>query len=389
MKKGLVLALALVLGIIPAVFFAGTSYAGDFRSGTSVVVQSNETVDHTLFAVGNNIEIDGTVNGDIFCAGQNVTINATVNGDVLCAGMNIQIDGKVSGNIRAAGQIVTVSANVAHNASIVGNTVRTDAGSTVANDLQAAGNVLTFNGSVGRDADIAGTTTTIDGAIGRDVQAATDTLDLQSNAAIHGSLTYYSNNNLTRDNGSQVAGATTKKQPQQRTRMHQSSPVLNDLLSFLMLLALGLVLIALVPNRLNRLTDLALKKPLMTAAIGLAACIGVPALVLVSLFTVVGVFVGIVLLFGWIIVMILSAAFVSYYTGRLVLMKTPANPFLVMLTGVIIMSVLFLIPVVNVIAYILTALLGSGMVIRCLFQLTPKPTYEPVQHPKRANSKKN
>lgn len=385
MKRGLLLLLAFALGAVPVILLSKTTYASNFRSGTNVVVQRNETVDHTLFAIGSNVEIDGTVNGDVFCAGQNITIDATVNGDVLCAGMNIQVSGKVSGSVRVAGQAVTVSASVGHNASLIGNVVHTDSDSAITSDLQAVGNDVTLNGSVGRDADIAGSTVAIDGTIGRDTQVSTNSLGLQSNAVIRGSLTYYSNDDLTRDSGAQVMGTVTKKQPQQRPHVRQTNQVLNIALSFFMLLALGFVLVALFPRHLNSLTDLGLRNPFMTLAIGLAACIGIPILAIVSFLTVIGAFVGVVLLFGWIVVMILSFVFTSYYAGRLVLIRISAHPFVVMLIGVVVLSILLLIPIIDILTYIATALLGGGMVIRYLFKTMPKPSYEAVRHPKHAS----
>ncbi len=383
MKRGLIALLALVLGAVSVAFIGDTSYAGSFRNGTNVIVQKSETVDHTLFAAGSNVEIDGTVNGDVFCAGQNITINGTVNGDVICAGMNVQVNGVVTGDVRAAGQTVTLSGIVQHNASLAGSIVRTDASSRITNDLQAVGSTLTVNGPIGRDIDVAGSAVSLNSSIGRDAQIASSSLNLQSNAMLAGSLTYYSDNTLTQDNGAHVAGTITKKQPQKRHDEHQSNPVASAIMSFLMLVTLGFVLIALIPRQMKTLTDLAVSKPLMTLAIGLAACIGVPALILVSFLTVIGAFVGIVLLLGWIVVMILSAAFASYYAGRLVLARMPQYPFVVMLTGVVVISILLLIPIVNILTYIAIALFGSGMVVRCVFNQVPKPNYAALTKSKK------
>lgn len=382
MKRGVLVLLAFILGVVPAALLAQTSYAGDFRNGTNVVVQKSETVDHTLFAAGSNVEIDGTVNGDVFCAGQNITINATVNGDVICAGMDVQINGTVNGSVRAAGQTVILSANVSRNASLAGSIVRTDASSKVLGDLEAAGSTLTLNGAVTRDADIAGSALSINGPIGRDVQAASKSLNLQSGANITGSLTYYSDATLSRDGGANVSGTITKQQPVKYHQDRQQNPAFSAFMSFLMLLTLGFALIALWPRRMKNLTDLAITKPLMTVAIGLAACIGVPVVIILSFVTMVGVFVGITLLLGWIVVMILSFALASYYAGRLVLWRMPQYPFVVMLTGVVVVSILTIIPIVNVITIIAVMLLGSGMVVRSVFDGSEKPHYTPLNNVK-------
>jgi hypothetical protein len=380
MGKIKIILFALLIVAVPLFAFASTSYAGSFHSGDNVTINKNEVVDHTLFIAGNNVEVDGTVKGDVFCAGQNVTINATVEGDVICAGMNINIGGTVAGNVRAAGQVVTLSATVGHNASLAGNTVTTESNSNVNSDLQAVGNTLTLNGTTSRDVDIAGKMVAIDGFIGRDLQTTTDNLQLSSNSKVGGSLTYYSHNQLQRSDGSVVNGTVTQKQPQaQETQPMNPIPIM--ILSFITLLVLAFALLALFPRQLRQLTDMALTSPGTTALVGLAACVAVPIVVIASLITVIGAFFGIILLFIWIIVMMLSSVFASYYAGRLVFMRSSQHPFIIMLAGVVIVSALIMIPVINILTVIAIALFGSGMVVRQLFSHASAPRYESVTHP--------
>jgi hypothetical protein len=153
-------------------------------------------------------------------------------------------------------------------------------------------------------------------------------------------------------------------------------------------LLVAFVLLALFPRKLGNLSNLALTKPGMTALIGLAACIGVPAVILVSFMTFVGALLGIVLLLAWIVILLASGVLASYYTGRLALMKSPRHPFVAMLVGVVIISVLFAIPIVNIITMIAVALFGSGMIVREIFEKSSAPRYETLAHPKKKQSRK-
>ncbi len=372
---------------VPLLVFTSTTQAGSFHSGDNVVIKKGEVIDHTVFVAGNNIEIDGTINGDLFCAGQNITVNATVDGDVLCAGMNVDIGGTVMGDVRAAGQVVTLSAKVGHNASLAGNMVKTESSSKV-KDLQTAGNSTILNGLVDRDADIAGSTITIGGSVGRDIQATTDNLRLDATAKVMGNVTYYSHHQLQTADGAHVTGKTIQKDPPKRAAETKMNPVPGAILSFFMLLTTAFVLLAAFPRKLKILTDLALTKPGTTVLIGLAACIGVPVIILVSFITIVGAFIGVTLLLAWVVVMLLSSVFASYYLGRLLLMRSPQHPFIAMLTGVLAVSILLLIPIVNIITMIAVMLFGSGMVVRELFSKTTKPAYEHVTHPVKKKSHK-
>lgn len=153
-----------------------------------------------------------------------------------------------------------------------------------------------------------------------------------------------------------------------------------------MLLTLALVLLALFPSHLKKITETALTKPGMTVLIGLLSCIIAPILIVTSFLTVIGAFVGILLLFTWIIIMMLSSVFASYYAGRLVLMRSSQHPFIVMTTGVILVSILMIIPIINILTIIAMALFGSGMIVRHIIDNMTPPRYENLAHP--TNTKK-
>jgi predicted acyltransferase (DUF342 family) len=389
MKKVKLIMLSVLAMTVALFALAGTTYAGSFHSGDTVITKNNEVTSHSLFVAGKNIEINGTVKGDIFCAGQNITINAKVDGDVICAGMNVDIKGIVAGDVRAAGQVVTLEARVDHNASLAGSSVKVESGASVGKDLQIAGSTLTIDSPVGRDVDAAGSAVAVGGMIGGDLQATTDSLSLGSGAKVSGNVTYYSHNSADKASGAKISGKLTRKDPPKNHEQRNQNPVPNAIFSFFALLSLAFVALALFPRKLRALTDLALTQPGMTVLIGLAACIGVPALILVSFMTVVGVMIGVVLLLAWIGVMLLSGVFASYYAGRLILARTaPHHPFVAMLVGVAVLSALMLVPIVNIITIIVIALMGSGMVIRELFTKSPAPRYESLSHPKRKKQAK-
>jgi cytoskeletal protein CcmA (bactofilin family) len=388
MRKLKIILLALLVMAVPVVALAGTSHAGNFKSGDNVTTKKSDVIDHTLFVAGNNVEVNGTVKGDVFCAGRNITINAKVDGDVICAGMNVEINGMVMGDVRAAGQVVTLAAKVSHNASLAGSTIRVEKEASIAGDLQTAGDSTTINGSVARDLDAGGSIVTLNSMIGRDVQASTDNLQLNSGAKIGGNVTYYSHNGIDQANGATVKGKVARKEPKTDQQNHNTNPLPSILFSFFALLMLAFVLLAVFPRKFKELTDLALTKPGMTVLIGLAACIGVPAIILVSFMTVIGVYLGAILLLAWILVMLMSGVLTSYYIGRLVLMRTTHHPFAAMLVGTVVFSALLIIPIINIITLIAAGLFGSGMVVRELFGKNSVPKYEKISHPRRKGTAK-
>lgn len=386
-KIKIILSVLLVLAL-PLLLFVGTSYAGSFRSGTNTSVTKNEVIDHTLFISGQTVQVDGTVKGDLFCGGQNVTVTGTVEGDVICAGMNVTVSGTVQGDVRLAGQTVSLSADVNRNASLAGSALTIASNARIGGDLNAAGNDLTLNGKVERDTDMAGKSVMVNGPVDRDLQVATDSLTLNADATIGGNLTYYSHNQLHQDSAAHIDGRVTRKDPPAQPQKNATNPLLAFIFSFVALLVLAYALLALFPRKLRGLTDLALTKPGTTVLIGLAACVAVPLLVVASFLTIIGFMAGLVLLLVWIAVMLLSGAFASYYAGRLIFMRSAVSPFVAMLTGVFVISILLLIPFVNILTGIAVMLFGSGMVVRDIFDRSPKPAYAAVSHPAAPSRKR-
>jgi len=58
-----------------------------------------------------------------------------------------------------------------------------------------------------------------------------------------------------------------------------------------------------------------------------------------------------------------------------------------MLAGVLIISILMLIPIINIVTMIAVMLFGSGMVVRELFNKTAKPSYERATHPAKKTAR--
>ena len=85
---------------------------GKLRTGETVMVPANESVDGDLYLVGGTVTMDGNVDGDLTVVGGQVTVNGTVTGDVLAAGGMISIGGTIEGDLRQAGGQTTLGGDV-------------------------------------------------------------------------------------------------------------------------------------------------------------------------------------------------------------------------------------------------------------------------------------
>lgn len=370
----------LFLGISVAgiLFFAGASVASahNFRAGDSATVAKGEVIDHTLFAAGNTVDIAGEINGDVYCAGQNITVSGTVHGDVICAGQNVRVSGVVDGDVRLAGQTVSLGAQVAHNAAVAAQSFTLEGAGKVVGDISGAGQISTINGVVGRDLAIGGEQVIVNGQVLRHVTSGGEQLILSSNAKVVGNVDYYSHNNASVAQDSQVQGKTTRHDPPKEKPNDADQNFFGfKMYMFVSLLLLSLVLAALFPKVLHQVSHKAIEKPGKTLLIGLLACLVAPIVIFGSMLTVIGIPLGVFFGLSWLLVLLLSGPAAGYYVGRLFIPNN-TNPVLVMLVGSTAVLALCLLPVVGGLVLIAATLMGSGMVVREALQRLPKPDYK-------------
>lgn len=351
------------------------------RTGDDVTVSEGQVIDQTLFAYGRTIDIAGTVNGDIFCAGQNVTITGTVAGDVVCAGQTVHVAGNVGGNIRVAGQNVTIAGMTARSLTAAGQSVALDAAGHVKGDAEIGGQSVTLNGTIDRDLAAAATTLTISGAVARNVNATATDLTLGGNTLIGGNLTYVSRHNLTRVAGAQVRGKISRQNPPaSRNAGVRVGGLIGGFTGavymFVAFLLIALVLILLFPGFIHAATEVGFTSPWKTLLVGFLASFLVPALLVALMFTLIGIPLAILALLVWIVLVGVSVPFAGYYLGSLLISKSTTNPIWVMLLGSAIILILFLIPIVGFLTWLVAMWLGLGIILLQIPHL-PRPVYGP------------
>ncbi len=367
---GLLLAVPLLLGV-------GVAGAQNFRSGDSVTVAEDETVDTTLFASGRALDIAGEVQGDIFCVGQNITISGTVRGDVICAGQNITVTGNVEGDVRAAGQTVVIGGEVGSNVSFAGQSLTLESDASVDGDVSLAGDSMTLNGQVGRDVFAAAATLSANGDIGRDITASLTNLNVGSNASVGGEVIYTSVNDANIASGAQITGDATKQDPPRREGKDGAFFAISSgfaLYLLVSLLLIALILVLIFPRPIHEASETGLRHPARTLLIGFVASLLVPMLVLGLLITVVGIPLALLLLFTWFVVLFLAGPLSGYFIGRLIL-RDSRSPIIIMLVGAALLLIVYIIPILGFLALLAAMWMGVGLLLTQVWSRTPRPDY--------------
>jgi cytoskeletal protein CcmA (bactofilin family) len=176
----------LLLGLsATAVLAQDEALGGKLRTGETVTVEADETVEGDLYAASGTVFVDGTVNGDLVAAGGDIRINGNVSGDLIAAGGTVTISGTVGGDARIAGGQLTVSGDIGEDLLVAGGQATIAASGSVGEDVIAsvgqlaiagavAGSVEGGAGTYSRTGSVGGTENV---AVGEDADAEDDPVD--------------------------------------------------------------------------------------------------------------------------------------------------------------------------------------------------------------------
>ena len=367
MKKILLACAGFTLAL--SILWAGVVTAANVRSGQSPRIMSNEVINGTLYAAGSDLKMQGTVQGDLYCAGQNVEITGTVEGDVLCAAQNITVSGTVLGDVRVVGQIINVKAKVGGSASLVGQNIDVDSSASIARDVTILGQQTNLGGTIGRDVESLGNSFTTSAKIGRDLDVTAPQVSLGSGTAVAGMFMYVSENNATVDSGATVTGKTERKQPpkEQRNGPDMVSPAAylsSMVFTFSSFLVIGGALLLAAPRLMRATTASIAASPFVTLGAGFIGLV-VPPLVSLMLFvTVVGMMLGFILFFAWIISLMIGLVFTAQVVGRKIVQKfkwqDPWEHFASLVIGLFVLFLIGLVPFVGGFIVFLAVVWGVG-----------------------------
>lgn len=336
MRRAPLLAVASVVVLLVA--FPGVA-AAESRTGGSIVVGANETIDEDLEAVGGSVVVRGTVEGDLQATGGSVLVAGTVGGDVEVSGGSVTISGDVGGDVEAGGGAVE----------------------------------LTEDGRIDGTLDAGADNVTINGTVGDDATVGAEEIYLGSEAVIQGDFTY--DGNLTRAEGATVEGEVVETDDDVDVTVGLPSPLPDvpgpalGVYGGLVNLLVGAVLLVAFPRFSAAVADRVGTEPVRTGAYGLAVGVGVPVALVVVAITIVGIPLSLAggLLFA--VVAWVGAVYGRYAVGAWLLSRTDVeHRWLALLVGVVAVGALGFVPFVGDLVQVVVFLIGFGALVLELWQ---------------------
>lgn len=355
MKK-ILISLTMLGLIVPAMAYAATFESPAEKDGI-LSFEKNETVKN-LYAAGNTVNFSGRSLQDVVIAGNNLNISGSTGSSLMAAGNTVNISGPVGSSARIVGANINIQKSIGSDLIAAGSSVILSPEATVGDDLIAAGATIDLLGKVNGNARLAGGQININGEVnGNVIIKGSGKVSIGDNAVINGSLDYQSTQAASISPNAKILGETKFTQISNRDQKFAWGKIagLAAGFSLLMFIAtfLALWLLSyLFPNLLRRLVDGSLVKPLENLGIGLVYLIVVPIASFILLATIIGIPLGVLLLGLYIIAIGLAKLFTPVFVGSYLFKwlgkdKSYRIDWLVILVGLIVATIVGLIPVLG------------------------------------------
>jgi cytoskeletal protein CcmA (bactofilin family) len=292
-------ALALVFaGFCTVLAMPAPASATEFRKGDSVTVAKEETIKGDMYITGARVRINGTVDGDVIVFCQSLDISGHVTGDVLTFSQSTRITGQVDGNVRGANNNLTITGSVGKNVMVFEETLTLDANGKIGGSLTSFVENVGAEGSVGRDALLFFAHATLAGKIGGGVRAKGDTLVVGSTAVIDGPVHFEGHKPPEVSPSAKLASPVEFKQMEKKSSYREGHYYVWQVIWAAAFILFGLVLFALMPKFSQEAVKSA-EHYGAAAGLGVLVLFGVPIAACIACITVVGLFIGISTLFLW------------------------------------------------------------------------------------------
>jgi len=150
MKTGLAIFAVLLLSLV---WLVPVAWAVEFKGGEEVVIGPDEVIEDDLYVGAGTVTIDGTIKGDLIATGGEIVVNGVVEGDFCGAAGYITINGEIHDDVRIAGGTLVLGPNaqIGDDALAAGYSLETVAGSTVGGSLFWGGYQAKLAGEVEED----------------------------------------------------------------------------------------------------------------------------------------------------------------------------------------------------------------------------------------------
>jgi hypothetical protein len=334
---------------------------------------SNVSAKEKFYQVDSDLNIEEKFDSSVFFAGETVTSRAKVDGISAVAGNDVEIAGTSDYGVTVANTL-KITGNIKNDLFGAGSSIKIDNDANIERDTYlAASSISIANAKFGRNVRMtAGTVTLNDVIITGDVYISATTIDLGNNVVINGKLSYNENaviNGLENNKINNIVTYTDMNIKEFSILDKVKNKLFSIVSGFIILTIMFLVFPSLFKKIDKKLDGKKTGDYLSKAGIGFIGLIMIPIVSIISIFTVVCIPIGFILIAGYVLSLYIGTLLTAYVVGKKIhvsMLKNEYNSYAVALLGLMIMKFLELVPILSVIVIMFNLLFGLGLII-CMF----------------------
>ncbi len=369
-KFRLVAGLVLALGLLaPRVQAAEFIAPGPGQQGAISVSGENH---RNVYVAAGSVTVSSSVAGDLYAAGGKVLVTGNVEQDLVVGGGSVTLNGTVGGDVRAGGGDITITGAVTGDVIVGGGSVTIAPTASIGGDLVIGSGDVIVEAPVTGTARIAGGTVYINSAIAGSVWAQTDKeLRFGPNANVQSAVTHKGRTEAVREEGAQVPSITFEKYEHKSASTAALARVVTGafVIKLLAWLLAAWLLTRFFPRRVRTVVEGVRAKPWLSLGIGFLGLIAFPVAIFLLLLTFVGYYVAFIALLWFILALFINCLIAMIVVGALVekwLMRRAELQidWQAVAIGVVIVSILAIIPVIGWLIMALIMMMTFGSFLR-------------------------
>lgn len=315
--------------------------------------------------------LDGTVTGDLWLAGGRYLLSGNVLGSLNTFSQEARVSGNVRQSARLFAQRAAIDGTIGNNLIAFAQEIELGKHSRVERDLAIFAEKAMLMGQVGRNVHVRGDYIIISGKIEGNLDLKANNIAILAPAEITGDIEYTCPSKIEIEDGVVLGGKTYWKKiaPDDKKK---SSPPVGRIILFFCSLVTGLFLIPTFRQHTRFTVEELQRNTLVCMGIGLIFLCLAPVALIILLISVVGIPIGIILMFAYTIFFYISKIYVAILGGIFIVRAFRKGPitrlWIPFILGLIIISFLYTIPYFGWVIYFLVIIAGTGGLLRGMYR---------------------
>lgn len=371
----------IIISIVTALFAlapAGATFAcagdetGELKNADCAVEEAlvEEESSEGRFQAAEDLETEAEWKSSVFFAGNTVNDNSLVSGIGMIAGNLVNISGIYDYGLMA-GNNVTIDGEYKNDAFLAGNMINFTKDAKLGRDLYVAGNVVTISTSVNGNVYAVANKIVLDGAkINGDLIVSVPEVEAKGEVVVAGLFKHNSNTAINGD----VAFGTEETYQVEAEEIKIEYSFTDRLIVAVFNLACSIVvavLFALIGKKFftsfhEKVKQYDFAAGVTDFGIGLLSLVMTPVVAIFLMLTIVGLPAALIGLLIYAVLLVLSSTVFAEWLGEKILKK--GNTIVNAILGLVILTVIELIPVVGSIISFVALTMGLGMMLRVFFK---------------------